>query len=342
LALAGNHAVARALQRNSGPRRLQRYTITHAGAGESIWAAVKHFDPDGWDEIDTDSLDDAKVQGLLAVLDRLAATDADAAGMARKIRAEQQAQQRRSPVSSNTFSMPSLSQPVLVASPQVASRPPGAMGHIWEDVYGTQAKSYRGSPDTVKEQVIGDPAVQQLYKPPTAVLDAIRWNRFAEQTEHRSPGVTVRLEFVGADKLRIELSFPPAGACDGAGVPSFPWGIQDTTLSYVEKAGNIVISEVYRHRSTKTTPIDQPGVSMPKDLKPHLFVDMIKHQATGVADLGPDVAYISKAIRSAEGWGYNVWPKMGFDAAVPAHHLKAMRAAESPPGGWRPMARREQ
>jgi hypothetical protein len=434
LALAGNHAVARALQRIAGPRRLQRYTITHADAGESIWGAIKHFDPDDWDEINTNTLAGAKLEELLTVLDGLASTNAGAAEMARKIRAEQQAQQDRPPMSSKTFSLPKLSEPMLVAAPKVAARPPSEMGDIWEHVYSKQPRSYAGRPDAVREQVVNAPAVRQLYRPPAAVLDAIGWNRLADWAENRSPGVEVRLEFVGADELRIELSFPPAGARDttivygqnerfdfvvrqqhgvmrdqpigimkdlweqeyakaarnysgepgavrerlladpavkvlfktadptflniigwpvlsmpyeatgattvtvelaflGLGMftvhTSFPWGMQDTTLSYAQKAGDIVISEVYRHRSTKTVPVEQPGVPTPKDLKPHLFVDMIKHQATGVADLGPDVAYISKAIKSPEGWGYNVWPKMGFDAAVPARHLEAMRADET-------------
>jgi hypothetical protein len=434
-AYVGNHALAGAFQRIGRTRRLQRYTITHADAGEAIWAAIKHLDPDEWDQVSTRELAGAKLQELLTILEGLGSSSAEAAKMAREIRAEHQEQQDRPAVSPAPFSMPKLSVPMLVARPKAEPRPPGELGQVWESDYRKQPRSYAGKPEKVREELSADGALLQLYKTPAEALDAIGWNALAERAQQRSSGVEVRIEFLGADRLLVNLSFPPAGARDTtitytqderldlvvleqrgtmrdepAGImkelwehaygkaeqihtgepeevraklladpvlkvlfkspeptffniigwpvlsmpyeqtgattvtvklafeglykftvhTTFPWGMQDTTLYYGEESGNIVITEVYRHRSEKTVPVEQPGVPKPKDLKPHLFADMIKHQALGVADLGPDVAYISKAIKSDEGWGYNVWPKMGFDAVVSDGYLDKMRADEDP------------
>lgn len=430
-AYAGNRALAGAFQRIARTRRLQRYKLTHADAGEAIWAQIKHLDPDEWDQIDTKELAETQLQELLAVLDKLGSTTSNAAEIAQSIRTEH----RELKAGPQKFSLPKLSVPMLVASPKAQELPLGEMRQVWEHDYHRQPRIYAGSPEKVRDEILADGAVRLLYKRPADVLDVIGWNALAEQAQDRSSGVHVRFELVGADVLRVDLTFPPAGARDTkfiygedehfyldvrevhsnlrsepagkakdvwekeygkaeriySGKPqeveprlladplvgllfktpdptflniigwpvlsmpyeptgasdvtvklaflglsgitvhtTFPWGMQDTTLSYTEQSGDIVVTEVYRHRSTKTVPPEQPGTPRQKDLKPHLFADMIKHQATGVADLGPDVAYISKAIRSPEGWGYNVWPKMGFDAVVKDGHLDKMRADDDP------------
>lgn len=172
---------------------------------------------------------------------------------------------------------------------------------IWSEDYGKRYKEYRGKPDVVFAALAQDPAIEVLFPAVATFAHAIGWSTLGKTTATiTSPDVMVQLNFFGGSQFNVH--------------GSFPLGWQDTNFHFSSGDGGetFKIYAVHRHRSTKT-----------EGAPANTFIGVVAEQAAAVHELGTGqenpVHYDSDAIRdpSSGGIGYNVWPKMGFDAEVP-------------------------
>jgi hypothetical protein len=179
------------------------------------------------------------------------------------------------------------------------------MNYIWEKSYKKRSKSYIGTPDVIKQQILNDPAVRLMFNPPKDFLSIIGWKTMSQQTEI-SKDLDIEMAFFSANEFTVHTRFP--------------YGIQDTTFSYRSTDGeeSFQIVSIHRHRSEKRV-----------DGAPNFFTGMIAEQASGAAKLGV-MRYDSDSIRADNAWGYNVWPKHGFDGEVPENCLINMKSDTTP------------
>ncbi len=205
---------------------------------------------------------------------------------------------------------------------------------VWEgDVYKNGEVSYDGEPDDVRARVLKDPAVVLLFPQPTLFLDVIGWDVISQPARGLTK-VSVRLSLFKTNKFNVHTNFP--------------LGMQDTNIGYEKKADMLLIKTVHRHRSEKDEktrkedPTGTSGTSSPAGA--NTWMAVIKQQAEGVhkidelQGLGPGegVVYSSDSIRSDKAtggsgaFGYNVWPKYGFDGDVPEAAVLRMLADDNP------------
>jgi hypothetical protein len=302
------HNIARiaiAVSTAPGPAPLQLVKLSRPDH-EDIWEKLAEFHED-WDSFDTADLTPESRAKLVVVL----RTEK------KSVLADEV--EREKPVK---VDMPKITGRIKFEEPLVHAqsnapyiKPPDvnedqpedeAMRNVWVNAYKKAAKEYTGLPKDIEETVIGDPAIKLLFTPPSIFLEIIGWKTMSEARDV-DPTVRVELKFFQKNSLTVGTSFPN--------------GMQDTTLRYTRKDDKYSVTEVYRHRSMKT-----------ESAPPNTFYGMIREQASGVAKLGEGVHYYSKAIKdeSSGAFGYNVWPKMGFDADVPQVPLQKMLDDGSP------------
>jgi hypothetical protein len=275
---------------------------------EAVWEELEEFHGGFEDEFETDSLSKEDVVKLKAKLVSIGKQDL--------------ADQITDGTGDAPISMKDLAahfkieapkpNPLLVGStPYKTSEKYGGpespiMKEIWTKDYKEAEKEYKGAPSEIKGRILADPAINLLFNQAATFLEVIGWKTMSIPLEGTENILSIRLAFFDKSKFTIHTSFPN--------------GMQDTTLTYSATGGkSFQVTEVYRHRSMKE-----------KDTKDNFFINMIEEQATGVQKLGKDVNYLSHAIKSPEGYGYNVWPKMGFDADVPEAYLQKMVTDEDP------------
>ena len=289
---------------------IQRMIVNEETVGTDIWQLLTEFDGYEWDEIDTDELSDAKRADLKRIL-----TVKGKEALAKEI------------VPPKTFSpqdvklnIPNVETKTLdraSSTPYITHQEYKGPSHrkmkqVWEgNEYKQGHKIYQGKPEAIKNQLLDDPAIKLLFNSPGIFLDVIGWQTMSqpvpESTDSKSSNqdtgeITVDLAFFKEKMFTIQTTFPN--------------GMQHTTLSYdsTDDGNTFKIGQVHRHRSMKNN-----------TAPPNFFVRMIAEQAQGVSQLGNDVVYDSDAIRSNDAWGYNVWPKLGFDASVPDECLVKMQ-----------------
>lgn len=187
---------------------------------------------------------------------------------------------------------------------------------------GSALKKCKGKYEEVKNMLLEDKVVNRLFNNnPRLFLQLISYDSLTEHYGNQTHEVTKD----GHD-MDVELDLRDGSFC--ARVYNAREGIrfQDTLFKFVRRKNELRYSllEVHRQKSTK-------GTTDP----PRVFGNMVEEQRRGFFTAkkdNPNLSYTTSAIRAEIGtiqWGYNVWPKMGFDAPVPKNNLEAMKNDES-------------
>lgn len=309
--------------------------------GEKAWSAIERFDVWGQGWIDVATLDAKQVVELVDILrtygfvhlaDEVAAAphrsddehEDDDVVPPERIRAQLSAlgvekvpstpiygDRRTATPTRSTTSTTTGSGSTPETGRSTSAVDPPAILELLQGPYRDHSRTYRGPSAEVKAALGEDPLVALLFPSVAVFLDVVGWDVMCRRGPDMDDVVTVEIAILkgkeGVATTDDQVSINTV----------FPYGLQDSTVGYDVRDGRFVIHEFLRHRSRKIQ--GAPG---------HMFVAMIEQQARGVAALGPQCGYRSSAIKADDSgdYGYNVWPKMGFDADVPDSCLTAMLA----------------
>jgi hypothetical protein len=316
----------RALQTRYNSGVVQMMKIAKSDLEKPLWEQVSKW-ADGWDEFDTDDLSAQDREELRVIL------TTHSAGITNPvIKAELEKGLKNEQKSGNEVSAEQIQKELSKIVVPVPSLPPSSssggyikeviwegpndekLNTIWKNEYGKSEKIYEGEPPVVYSGITNDPVIKLLFTNPSVFLEIIGWQTIIQPISLITKGEPARV----ITKVKVGLSLFQGNRLNVQ--TSFPAGMQHTSIGYGVNNGIYRIQQVHRHRSRK-------------DHGPeNFFIGMIKEQAAGVAKLGNDVVYDSDSIKSLEdgGYGYNVWPKMGFNGLVPIDCLNNMIKDETP------------
>lgn len=291
---------------------IQRVTIGEDDVDSDLWDKISKFDEDEWGSIDTEDMKEKDLTDLIAIL-RAAGTN-EAQVILAKIERERGQESQPLDFSSVTKGLKVDSSMKLPESYLSSGRsykekrevvPPKypEAKKIWEEQYNMDKKTYKGLPKEVMAQLRQDPALKLLF--PEGSQVALEIMGFVTMSQPHPTD--------GSKEMEVELSFFDISMFNIH--TRFPNGMQDTNLSYKKEGNQYSVYDVHRHRSMKE-----------KGSPANFFIGMIEEQATGVSKLEKLFSYHSDAIKnpSDNAYGYNVWPKMGFDGDIEAKYLIPM------------------